>query len=83
MLNHLYQLVWQIAPPIIKFYLNKRAKKNPEYLNHWHERFGEPMPYVKQGVIWIHAVSVGETRAAQPLIAELKKHFPDAPLLLT
>ena len=28
-------------------------------------------------VIWIHAVSVGETRAAGPLLAELRKQYPD------
>ena len=33
--------------------------------------------------IWIHAVSVGETRAAQPLIEALQNYFPDVPLLLT
>ncbi|MEN3813043.1 lipid IV(A) 3-deoxy-D-manno-octulosonic acid transferase [Chromobacterium piscinae] len=35
------------------------------------------------GAIWIHAVSVGETRAAQPLVAALRREWPDAPLLLT
>jgi 3-deoxy-D-manno-octulosonic-acid transferase len=38
-----------------------------------------------QGVrpIWVHAVSVGEVMAAHPLIRELKKRYPDRPLLLS
>jgi hypothetical protein len=35
------------------------------------------------GAIWIHAVSVGETRAALPLIQAIRQRWPDAPLLLT
>ncbi|MDP2058076.1 MAG: lipid IV(A) 3-deoxy-D-manno-octulosonic acid transferase, partial [Thiobacillus sp.] len=35
------------------------------------------------GALWIHAVSVGEMRAAQPLIDALRTAHPDTPLLLT
>ncbi|MDY0211518.1 MAG: 3-deoxy-D-manno-octulosonic acid transferase [Desulfuromonadaceae bacterium] len=34
-------------------------------------------------VIWLHAVSVGETRAAVPLIKKLRLAYPDAVLLLS
>ncbi len=34
-------------------------------------------------VLWIHAVSVGETRAAAPLLRALRKKYPDYQLLLT
>lgn len=34
-------------------------------------------------VIWIHAVSVGETRAAIPLIKGLRRTYPDAALVLS
>ena len=83
LLTTLYNALWRIAPPLIRRYLRKRARKNPAYLEHWNERFGEPHPNPVQQPIWIHAVSVGETRAAQPLIAELQRRFPDVPLLLT
>ncbi len=83
LLTTLYNALWRIAPPLIRHYLRKRARKNPSYLEHWNERFGEPHPNPMQQPIWIHAVSVGETRAAQPLIAELQRRFPNAPLLLT
>ena len=83
LLPTLYNALWRIAPPFIRHYLRKRARKNPAYLEHWGERFGAPHPNPVQQPIWIHAVSVGETRAAQPLIAELQRRFPNAPLLLT
>lgn len=78
-----YQMLWRVAPPIIKRYLKKRARLAPAYLAHWDERFGQPHATAVKGAIWIHAVSVGETRAAAPLVAALRQHFPQAPLLLT
>lgn len=83
MLLSVYQLLWRMAPKIIQRYLRKRAQMAPAYLEHWDERFGQPLPNPVQKPIWIHAVSVGETRAAAPLVAALQQYFPDAPLLLT
>ena len=74
-----YTQLWRIAPPLIRHYLKKRAIKSPAYLYHWGERFGEPFDRPVQHPIWVHAVSVGETRAAQPLVEALRRHFPDAP----
>jgi 3-deoxy-D-manno-octulosonic-acid transferase len=66
-------------------YLLWRSRKQPEYKGHWGERvgiyrgkFGSRKP-----VIWVHAVSVGETRAAQPLIEGLVSAYPDHRILLT
>ncbi len=78
-----YQLLWICALPFIRYYLKRRALKAPLYLEHWDERFGGAYPQPVTQCIWIHAVSVGETRAAEPLIHELQKHFPDTPLLIT
>ena len=78
-----YTRLWQFAPPLIRRYLKKRGRKSPAYLENWGERFGEPLSDPVQRPVWIHAVSVGETRAAQPLAEALRRHFPDAPLLLT
>ena len=83
MLSWFYQILWQIAPPVIRYYLRRRTQKNPAYAEHWAERFGQPHPSPVTGAVWLHAVSVGETRAAQPLIAALRRRFPDAPLLIT
>ena len=74
-----YTRLWQFAPPLIRRYLKKRGRKSPAYLENWGERFGEPLPDPVQRPVWIHAVSVGETRAAQPLAEALRRHFPDAP----
>lgn len=78
-----YNLLWFCLSGFLPFLLRKKAKKNPDYLEHWGERFGKPLVNPKQGVIWIHAVSVGETRAVAPLLSALKQHYPDVPVLLT
>lgn len=83
MLKLLYAGLWRLAPPLLRRYLRRRARLAPAYLEHWDERFGAPHPQPLQNALWIHAVSVGETRAAEPLIRALQQHFPDAPLLIT
>ncbi|KMN83152.1 lipid IV(A) 3-deoxy-D-manno-octulosonic acid transferase [Chromobacterium alkanivorans] len=81
--RRLYSWAWLLATPLVRHYLKKRARKAPAYLEHWDERFGSQLRPRAQGAIWIHAVSVGETRAAQPLVAALREAWPDAPLLMT
>ena len=64
-----YQLLWHLLLPLAFMRLAWRTRHSIEYLHHFAERLG--FAYGKfnvQGSIWIHAVSVGETRAAQPLI---------------
>jgi 3-deoxy-D-manno-octulosonic-acid transferase len=81
----LYAALWKLAPPLIGHYLRRRARKQPEYLQHWDERWarGESRADDAHGAIWVHAVSVGETRAAAPLVAALRARWPDKPLLIT
>jgi 3-deoxy-D-manno-octulosonic-acid transferase len=64
-----YQLLWHLLLPLAFIRLAWRARYAFSYLHHIPERlgFGYDKP-ITQGSIWIHAVSVGETRAAQPLI---------------
>ena len=64
-----YQLLWHLLLPLAFIRLTWRARHSFAYLHHIPERlgFGYDKP-ITQGSIWIHAVSVGETRAAQPLI---------------
>jgi len=72
-------LPWAVA------HLLWRARRQPEYLRHWGERFGI-FPADRDGaapVLWLHAVSVGETRAAQPLVAALRKSHPGHRVLFT
>ncbi|WP_370622964.1 3-deoxy-D-manno-octulosonic acid transferase [Polynucleobacter sp. MWH-Berg-3C6] len=64
-----YQLLWHLLLPLAFIRLAWRARHSFAYMHHIPERlgFGYNKP-IKQDSIWIHAVSVGETRAAQPLI---------------
>jgi 3-deoxy-D-manno-octulosonic-acid transferase len=79
----LYSLLFYLATPLIWLRLLWRARKQPEYLQHTSERYGFYPREPKRPLIWLHAVSVGETRAAAPLIEALLHEYPDHTLLLT
>lgn len=83
-----YTLVLFALLPWAWLHLWRRARRQPEYLEHVGERFGrypspQPSPRGGEGVIWLHAVSVGETRAAAPIVAALKARCPGHRILLT
>nr|WP_216274368.1 3-deoxy-D-manno-octulosonic acid transferase [Polynucleobacter sp. 31A-FELB] len=64
-----YQLLWHLLLPFAFIRLAWRTRHSSEYLSHFAERLGFAYgKNITQGSVWIHAVSVGETRAAQPLI---------------
>jgi 3-deoxy-D-manno-octulosonic-acid transferase len=81
----LYSAVWWLALPLVFLTLLLRAIRRPSYRSHWLERFGVSKSHPNQGLkpVWIHAVSVGETRAAQPLIQALLSQSSDITILLT
>src|SRR3989338_4233069 len=79
----LYTLMLLLLLPYIFLRLLWRARRQPEYLQHIGERFGFYSVRSGQPVIWLHAVSVGETRAAQNLIARLRATYPNHQILLT
>lgn len=79
----LYTLAWLLLLPLAFTHLLWRARRQPAYRLHWRERLGLAPCLAGQAVIWVHAVSVGETRAAAPLVAALKHRYPDHTLLLT
>jgi 3-deoxy-D-manno-octulosonic-acid transferase len=78
-----YALAWWLATPFILLRLAWRSRRQPGYLERLGERFGRYAPAERVPRVWIHAVSVGETRAAEPLIAELRTRFPQHRILLT
>jgi 3-deoxy-D-manno-octulosonic-acid transferase len=79
----LYSLFWWLAMPLMFLYLRWRGRKQPEYRQHWRERLGWA-PAVSQGpTIWLHTVSVGETRAAVPLVKAIRQRRPDATILFS
>ena len=80
-------LAWA-AQPLLKRKLRKRSKAEPGYAEAVPERFGYYSPKDlgrdAQGQwVWLHAVSLGETRAAALLVRELRAAMPDMRLLLT
>ncbi len=84
LLSTLYRALTYAALPLAKCYLRKRAKKQPDYLLHWDERFGWcDYPAPKAPRLWLHAVSVGETAASRTLIDLFLKENPEAEILLT
>ena len=87
MARFLYSLATFALLPWAALHLLWRARRQPEYLRHWAERFGFFPAADKldpaRPTIWLHAVSVGETRAAQPLVAALRERYPAHRILFT
>ena len=83
MTQFLYTLTIFALLPWAVLHLLWRARRQPEYLRNWGERFGFYAETNAAPVIWIHAVSVGETRAAQPLVKALRERYPEHRLLFT
>jgi len=84
----LYSFALWLLLPYIFIRLAWRGRKQPEYLHHISERFGFYSQNSKnQGddkpVIWLHAVSIGETRATQSLVTQLRATYPGHQILLT
>jgi 3-deoxy-D-manno-octulosonic-acid transferase len=68
----LYQLFWYLALPLALGRLLWKGRLQQGYREHINERLGLSWPI--SGAVprtWVHAVSVGETRAAEPLISAL------------
>ncbi|MGV7209518.1 lipid IV(A) 3-deoxy-D-manno-octulosonic acid transferase [Oxalobacteraceae bacterium A2-2] len=80
-----YTLMWRLALPLVLLRLWLRGRKEPGYRQHWGERLGWYRDAAPAGgmVLWVHAVSVGETRAAEPLIDALLAHYPGSRIILT
>ncbi|MET1535952.1 lipid IV(A) 3-deoxy-D-manno-octulosonic acid transferase [Burkholderia sola] len=86
MLRAIYRALWWLVAPAAVIRLYVRSRKERGYREHIGERFGHVAgrsPDDRAPLIWVHAVSVGETRAAQPLIDALMHARPDARILLT
>lgn len=81
-----YTLLFYCALPLIFLRLLWRARRNPAYRQRWRERLGwyegALIPHSGKTVVF-HAVSVGETHAAQPLIERLLATRPDLRVVVT
>ena len=94
MMRALYSLLTYAAQPWVRRKLARRAKVEPLYGEWVEQRFGHyddavhfaPRPAAAPGgapVVWLHAVSLGETRAAVALLARLRESLPGMRLVLT
>ena len=81
--RHLYTLLLHLALPLIALRLALRARKAPAYARRIKERFSFALPPLKPGGIWVHAVSVGESIAAAPMIRALRARYPELPITVT
>jgi len=72
-----------LATPFIVLRLLFRGVRYRDYHRRWRERFGFALAPAVRGSLWVHAVSVGEVNAAEPLIKALRNSYPNAPLVVT
>ena len=79
----LYSILLTLILPFVPVKLLWRGFKQPAYLRHWGERFGFYNTPVNKAIIWLHCVSVGETRAAEPLVKALQRQYPLHQILIT
>jgi 3-deoxy-D-manno-octulosonic-acid transferase len=88
MIRFFYSLLVYFLLPFTCFKLIYRGFRQPDYLKYWSERYGfysasTKQIWSKRKILWIHAVSVGETKAAIPLIKLFLKKYPRHYLLIT
>lgn len=81
-MRYLYSILFYLALPFVFLRLLLRSRNAPEYRRRWSERLGF-CPHQLKSCIWVHAVSMGETIAAIPLIKMLKAKFPNDSILVT
>jgi 3-deoxy-D-manno-octulosonic-acid transferase len=79
-----YRFLSILLFPIIEIYLFWRVYKKKEDKKRLRERFGKPTKLRPEGdLMWLHAVSVGETNSALIFVEELLKKFPKSSILFT
>ena len=78
-----YTLLLRLLQPAYALRLWWRGRREPGYREHIAERFGHYADAPSSGWLWIHAVSLGETRAAAALVDALRAERPALRLLLT
>jgi 3-deoxy-D-manno-octulosonic-acid transferase len=79
----LYTLLFHLGLPLVAGRLAWRAWRAPAYSRRIGERFALGLPTLRPGGIWLHAVSVGESIAAAPLVRELLARYPQLPITIS
>ncbi|MCH8552284.1 MAG: 3-deoxy-D-manno-octulosonic acid transferase [Natronospirillum sp.] len=85
MLRLVYSFLHTLLLPVLFLRLWRRSAVNPDYRRRWRERLGRPAvsPLRTQTLVWVHAVSVGESMAARSLIETWRESMPDVQFLVT
>ncbi len=78
-----YVLLSYLLSPLYAMYWIFRGLVNRAYWDRLGQRLGFGYPLLSGGCIWIHAVSVGEVQATDPLVRVLQDRFPNRQLLIT
>ena len=81
----LYSVAVTLGQPLLRRKLARRGQQESGYLEAVDERFGhytQPAETASE-LVWVHAVSLGETRTAAVLLKALRAHCPALRLLLT
>ncbi|MGQ0545799.1 MAG: 3-deoxy-D-manno-octulosonic acid transferase [Betaproteobacteria bacterium] len=79
----LYTLVLRLVLPLFLLRLWWRGRREPGYRESIAERFGDYRVEARPKMAWLHAVSVGEARAAAPLVRALQELLPDHGIVVT
>ncbi|ROM00451.1 3-deoxy-D-manno-octulosonic acid transferase, partial [Pseudomonas protegens] len=79
----LYTALFYLGLPLVAIRLWLRSRKAPAYAKRIGERFSLGLPAMQTGGIWVHAVSVGESIAAAPMIRALLARYPQLPITVT
>ncbi|MEH6356922.1 MAG: lipid IV(A) 3-deoxy-D-manno-octulosonic acid transferase [Marinobacter sp.] len=82
MLHFIYSQLIRLLLPYILLRLWWGGRHSPGLRRNWGQRLGFA-PAVSAPVIWVHAVSVGETIAAAPMVRRLLEYNPEATILMT
>jgi len=72
-----------LTQPLLRRKMRRRGVAEPGYLQAVEERFGRYEVPAGSGFVWLHAVSLGETRTSAILLKALREAMPEMRLLLT
>ena len=78
-----YVVFTYLMLPLICLHLLYKSLGDSNYLKRINERFGFNGIPLNTEIIWIHAVSYGEVKAASSLVYRLIKRYPKKQILLT
>ncbi|MBS0352065.1 MAG: lipid IV(A) 3-deoxy-D-manno-octulosonic acid transferase [Proteobacteria bacterium] len=83
-MRYIYSILYYLAVPFLLLRIGWRSMvHNKEYRVRWLQRFGFIPQVTAAKVIWVHAVSMGETLAAVPLVRALLKNYPEYQIVIT